>query len=685
MRFWMSLAVIAYGVVGWVNMASADEAAALRLVPFPKQVEVRPGTFPLDRKLVLEAPAASAKLLGSLVGEELRRAGLHAPEVRSLADSEPVLRLFAEPGDSETIPPYREQAASHYVLHVRPAGVACASGSEEGLAYAVQTLCQLIRANRRGSALPCMAISDWPSLGWRGFMDDMTRGPSATLATLQREVDLGAALKMNLFTYYMEFQFAFQKHPQIGPKDGSLTADELKALVAYAKPRQVDVLGCQQSFGHCGAILSHPEFAACRETADILSPLNEGSYRLLDDLYSDVVPLLPLPWFNVCCDETFGLGTGPSKALAAKIGVGGVYVRHVRRVHDLLRDKYGKRMMMWGDIILQHPDKLDQIPKDTIMLTWAYDPRASFDGQIVPFAKSGYEFFVCPGVDDWSRTLPNFAGATVNIRNFVRDGVKHKTLGMINTEWKDDAETLRSPAWHGYAWGAECAWNASATVPEDFNRRLGGVLFGEKGNHFGEAIALLAKAHAVPLGPADWRGGVTNARFWQNDFAPKAGGAATHASADPLLALVRPAIEHLEACKKDATLNADLLDAFLLGARRMELIGRRMLDGLEAARAYADAVQAAGMDEKLAKLAKAEQLVRRNRDAHEALGQEFARIWRSESKPYALDRTMNRYANVVKWYDDLAARLANARRQAQTGRPLPKPSELGLALPAGNP
>ena len=141
----------------------------------------------------------------------------------------------------------------------------------------------------------------------------------------------------------------------------------------------MDILGNQQSFGHFGAILAHPEFAAARETGDVLSPVKEETYKLLDDLYAEEVPLLPFPLFNVCCDETVGLGSGPSKELAAKIGVGGVYVRHIRRIHDLLKNKYRKRMMMWGDIILQHPDKLDQIPKDTIMLTWGYDPRASFE------------------------------------------------------------------------------------------------------------------------------------------------------------------------------------------------------------------------------------------------------------------------------------------------------------------
>ena len=128
--------------------------------------------------------------------------------------------------------------------------------------------------------------------------------------------------------------------------------DDLKTLVQYAKARQIDILGNQQSFGHLTWILKHPEYASLRETDYLLCPTKEESYQLLDDLYSEVCPLLPFPMFNVCCDETEGLGTGPSKQLAEEIGVGGVYVRHIRRVHDLLKEKYNKRMMMWGDIIL---------------------------------------------------------------------------------------------------------------------------------------------------------------------------------------------------------------------------------------------------------------------------------------------------------------------------------------------
>ncbi len=654
----------------------AEQAQALRLVPFPKEVQLEQGTFALDRPLLVEAPAELATLFGELLGAELKRAKLPVPEVRGAAGSAHRWRWsIPGPRAASSRASRAEATPEDYTLQVCPDEVTCVAAGSAGLYYGLQTLLQLVRANRRDGGLPCLTIRDWPSLRWRCFQDDLTRGPSSTLDTLKLQTALGSHFKMNLITYYMEYQYHFQKHPQIGPPDGSLEPEDLRAWVDFGQRLHVGVLGNQQSFGHFGRILQHDEFAALRETPDVLSPVKEESYQLLDDIYSEVCPLLPFPFFNVCCDETWGLGTGPSKELAAQIGVGGVYVRHIRRVHDLLKDKYQKRMMMWGDIILQHPDQLDQIPKDTIMLTWGYDARPSFEDQILPFTKSGYEFFVCPGVSNWSRILPDFGVATVNIHNFVRDGVQHGAIGMLNTEWEDDGEAINAPKWHGYAWGAECAWNASATTPEQFNRRLGAVLFGEPEDHFGRAVEGLAQTHRLA-----GMQGMNNSRFWENDFKPARNPVTIRSTGQRLLDLVQPAITDLEACRNQATVNAQLLDAFLFGARRMELIGQRMLDGLDASELYNRAYEVPPQ-EALPLLAKIETLVRKNRDAHEALGQQFQTLWLSESKPYALDLTMKRYANVIQWYTALLERLANAHQQAAAGERLPRPEEVGLEPP----
>ncbi|MCP4784692.1 MAG: family 20 glycosylhydrolase [Fuerstiella sp.] len=680
MDYWTNSIVVLAFLFGSARLAPAQQASDLRLVPFPKQVQLRPTTFKLDRRLVVDVPDKVSAPLGELITQELARVGLPSPRIRVFDGQENLIRVAAESDLGKPrsgMPKFRDKRDEEdYALDIQPNEIVCAGHGEAGLYYGVQTLIQLIRANRQGTAIPCLAIQDWPSLRWRAFQDDMTRGPSSTLDTLKFEAATGAYLKMNLFTYYMVSQYAFRKHPDIGPPDGSLEPDDLKALVEYARLRHVDILGNQQSFGHLSKILKHDQYAHLRESPNVICPVTEESYQLLDDLYSEVCPLLPFPWFNVCCDETAELGTGPSRKLAEEIGVGGVYVRHIRRVHDLLKDKYDKRMMMWGDIILKHPDKLDQIPKDTIMLTWNYSAQPSFEERwILPFARSGYDFFVCPGINNWGEILPDFDETTTNIRNFVRDGVKHGALGMLNTAWEDGGEALQGYKWHGYAWGAECAWSGSATTPEEFSRRIGAVLFGEEDDHFGQAIGLLARTHRLP-----GMQGRTFHRFWVPDLPPSRNPAVVNDQAKRLLDIVRPAIEHLETCKAQATTNKHLLDCFLLGARRMEFIGQRMLDGLEACRAYTEASQLPPADA-VPLVEKAHTLVARTAETYDMLGQRFARIWLAECKPYALDRVTGRHANAVKRYDDLAARLKAAKDELAHGRPVPSPESIGLALP----
>jgi len=680
-RLWGVLAVL---VLRSGACAQGTEAAAqLRLIPFPREVRLSEGAFRLPKETALWVPATmAAGVIPGELSEELRRLG-SATEIRngppakegqdraSLFLTEAAVAAEALPGP--LTPPDHSEG---YALTVSPAGMAATGADAAGLFYAAQTLCQLLRANVADGVLPDLTISDYPALRHRGFQDDLTRGPSTLLGVLKREVEIGALAKMNFFTYYIEHQFAFSKHPEIGPPDGSLTPDELSARVEHAKGFHAEIVGCQQSFGHFYHILKHDEYKDLRETGGILSPVNEKSYQLLDDLYSEQAPLTSSPFFNVCCDETYGLGEGPSKELAKEIGVGGVYARHMRRVHDLVA-KQGKRMMMWGDIILQHPEDLKEIPKDTVMLTWGYGPAASFENQIIPFAESGYEFFVCPGVNCWSRLLPDFAATTVNVQNFVRDGVKRGALGMLNTAWDDDGETFCAPNWHGVLWGAECAWTGSTTDPRDFNRRLGGVLFGEQGDDFGQAIELLAKTHSLP-----GYGGMMDRRFWQLDLAnvPTSIPAARK-QAGELLKLTQPALEHLRRAQQSATVNADLLDYFVFGAERMQLTATRRLDFLEAANEYDRAGQAAGgLAAARTAADSATTLLRKIRDQHADLRTRYVGLWNRENKPYALDWTTGKFAKVVAAYDGLLQQVTAAAEGLTAGKPLPSPEAAGLAV-----
>ncbi len=113
----------------------------------------------------------------------------------------------------------------------------------------------------------------------------------------------------------------------------------------------------------------------------------------------------------------------------------------------------------------------------------------------------------------------------------------------------------------------------------------------------------------------------------------------------------------------------------------MELIGQRMLDGLNAVDAYAAAYDATDGAQQVRHVSIARQLVQQTRQQQRALGEEFQRIWLRESKPYALDWTLKRYREADKWYETLENKLASAQQQAERGEVIPSPGELGLASP----
>ena len=103
-------------------------------------------------------------------------AGGERPWRPHLGNSSPTARC----SELAIVPPPRGDEA--YCLLVGPDRIAGRGAGPAGLRNGVATLAQLIRANRGPQGLPCLAIRDWPSLRWRCFQDDMTRGPSATLA-----------------------------------------------------------------------------------------------------------------------------------------------------------------------------------------------------------------------------------------------------------------------------------------------------------------------------------------------------------------------------------------------------------------------------------------------------------------------------------------------------------------------
>jgi len=486
-----------------------SEKVKLHLLPQPKEVTLQEGTFEVNGDTLILLPATMDSLShpARQLKEEISRAtGIAVGIVKRFRphrkDNVILLVCGQEQAAAFGVEPMRTAAPEAvadqaYALSITPQAITIYADSPTGLFYGVQTLRQVVRLS--GTRLPALTIRDWPTLRYRGVMLDISRRKVPTLKTLKELAEVLSAYKLNVLQLYTEHTFRFARHPKIGAGCGSLTSEDIVALDEHCRSLHVELMPNLQSFGHFRNALILPEYQHLAET-DLwwtLSPAFEESYTLLDELYGDMLPSFTSTTFNVDCDETWDLGRGASKALAEEIGVGRVYLNHILRVRELAA-RYGRRIQIWGDILLHYPELIAELPEDVTLLDWHYQAADEYPSART-FGESGRTFWVCPGVSSWNSLFPRLYNANVNIRNFVRDGVAAGAEGMLNTDWGDYGHYQPlGLSWYGYLFGAAQAWTGGTTSDEEFEAAFGPLFFGPEHERILEAMHKLARTNTLP-------------------------------------------------------------------------------------------------------------------------------------------------------------------------------------------
>ena len=352
-----------------------------------------------------------------------------------------------------------------YVLTIEPKGITIEYYAEEGLANGYLTLAQLHRLY--GDVLPCCRITDWPAYTYRGWMDDISRGPVPHAVYRKKQYEVLHALKYNFCNYYTEHTLYQKEFPDLAP-----------AYAADCQPLPDEVINLQL-FAHAEKTLRVPFYQYMMDSKNNFNPDNEATYDFLHKRIAGAFERIPSsPFFIINCDETEQLGTGRAKRLVDSLGADQVYVDHINRCYDIIQQlptthyPLPTRIVMWGDIVAKNPAMMRQLPKDMTYIMWAYEPLDSYDHLIKPFKENGTPFWVAPSLSHSSNMIPNPYRYMKNIANLARDGYKNGAEGMMNTCWDDNGEALFDHCWHGLFWSAEMAWNPIRTNdPEEFKRR----------------------------------------------------------------------------------------------------------------------------------------------------------------------------------------------------------------------
>jgi hypothetical protein len=664
-----------------------EQTAKVQIIPAPKQIQAGEGTFAIgrDARIVLaDAKSADDRFAAEDFVEDLKqttdlslRVGGHARGEILIGQMDlPKIQQALKRAGVESDQKLTDEG---YLIAVSAKEVVVAGKSAAGIFYGMQTLKQLVRGAGAGAFIPAVKIADWPTMRWRAVSDDISRGPVPTVEYIKRQIRTEAFFKLNMHSFYMEHTFQSEAHPLIGPAGGSLTPAEIRELVAYARPYHVELVPEQQTFGHLHKALRLEKYADLAETpyGDVLSPQQEGSYKLLAAWYKELNELFPGQFFHIGEDETFELGEGQSREAARTRGVGAVYFEHLNRVRDLLKP-YNRRLMFWGDIALHHPDLIGQIPKDMIVMNWQYGARDDFWKDIKPFQDAGLEQFICPGAQNWNQIFPNLEAARKNIVNFTRDGQKAGAVGMMNTTWDDDGESLFETTWYSIVLGAAASWQEGTVDLDKFDQSFDWAFFRNDGDQFDKAERSLGSAG--PLFSAT----ATDELFWRDPFTTQfQTQARAFAERDRKMRLmVEETAESLAKNEDRARRNKSAIAAMKFAAQRFDHLGRRMEVMQKFSDQYWEAYLNLGDRLKTRKLRYYTGAIYNNlREMAEELSilkEDYRAQWLAENRPYWLDSICARYDQMISIWLTKSRAVDEAMRKYETTSTLPNPEEFGL-------
>ncbi len=406
-----------------------------------------------------------------------------------------------------------------YFLSIDSTSIIIKGKSEAALFYAKQTLNQVFEYSSNNKiAVPCMIIKDWPDFERRGYMLDISRDKVPTMETLYHIIDLLASWKINEFQLYTEHTFAYKNHKVAWANSSPMTPDEIQKLDTYCKAKFIDLVPNQNSFGHMENWLKHDEYlhlANCptdcntiwgKRKRTSLNPINPGSLILMQELYSELLPNFSSQYFNIGCDETVELGSGLTKEVCEKEGKGTVYLNFIKKLNNEV-NLHQKKAQFWGDIVLNHPELIPDIPKNMTALVWGYESTYPFEEKLPKFQEAGLDYYVCPGTSTWRSEIGRNHHAFINLKRAAEEGKKHKAKGYLNTNWGDWGHWQPlSVCYPTMAVGSAYSWNSSFNPTVQLEDILSQYILKDTTKNAAKAILQLGDAYLksnIPEGNAN--------------------------------------------------------------------------------------------------------------------------------------------------------------------------------------
>lgn len=414
----VGLSFQAYSQAG-VAASSMEEALIgvnhgeeISIIPAPVSVIKGEGHFVLPENVTIQSPASA----------ELKQAVAFLQERLSIPTGSYVSNVNV-PTATATIKLLlndRVNAAlgkEGYELSITPNFITIKANKAAGIFYGIQSLIQLFPAAIESKeeaeniewTAPCVEITDYPRVGWRGLMFDVARH-FFTKAEVKQYIDAMVRYKYNVLHLHLTDDEGWRieikglpKLTEVGawrvnkvgefgnfippaadePRTygGFYTQEDIKEIVQYAKERFVDILPEVDVPGHSLAVIaSYPELS-CTPGAEnyrvrsgerimdwsrgappialvdnTLCPANEKVYSFLDTVITQIAALFPFEYIHMGGDEApfnFWEKNDSIKTLMQREGLRNMHEVQgyfEKRVQKIVESK-GKKFMAWDEVL----------------------------------------------------------------------------------------------------------------------------------------------------------------------------------------------------------------------------------------------------------------------------------------------------------------------------------------------
>ncbi len=355
-----------------------------------------------------------------------------------------------------------------YRLTVNRYDVSVLVSSEAGLRLAMITLKQMLKSD----VIPCMEIHDYPDFEVRGVMIDV-QIEIPKPETLKKLIDLLSDLKYNQLQLSFEgLVFTYTGFENEWKDNNLITPEYLYEIREHCKKRGMELVPLQNGFGHMKPWLAIPRLrhlAECENGYDrnifgitihyepgTLNPLDEKSFEFAKQLYQDILPHFESDLLFVGGDECLELGEGKSAEAVKKFGKEKVWVDYILKLYNMCQE-FGKTMMVWDDMIIKNPELLDLLPKDLIVVDWAYEMYPPFEKNCAVFHNKGINFYVAPSTCTWNSYVGRSEKMRENQLSAAKNGKKFGASGYLLTDWGGAQFPITT--YVPFAYGAGLCWN----------------------------------------------------------------------------------------------------------------------------------------------------------------------------------------------------------------------------------